>query len=119
MISKSPNGKVEFVDIVGAGVYHTVAATNNSDQHEQKAVLQIPFGWLSDKIGRKPVILAGLTLFALGSLVAGMAETVEGLVVGRFLQGSGAIAGTVMALLADLTRDEQRTKAMDARGPAP
>jgi len=77
-----------------------------------QALLQIPFGWLSDRIGRKPVIVAGLVLFALGSLVAGVAEDTLGIILGRALQGAGAIAGTVMALAADLTRDEQRTKAM-------
>jgi MFS family permease len=77
-----------------------------------QAMLQIPFGWLSDRIGRKPVIIAGLVLFALGSVVAGLADTTIGIIAGRALQGAGAIAGTVMALAADLTRDEQRTKAM-------
>ena len=77
-----------------------------------QAILQIPMGWLSDRIGRKPVILAGLVVFALGSAVAGLAESIEGVILGRFLQGAGAIGGSVMALTADLTRDEQRTKAM-------
>ena len=77
-----------------------------------QALLQIPLGWLSDKLGRKPVIVGGLLVFALGSVVAGMAETIEGVVLGRALQGAGAIASTVMALVADLTREEQRTKAM-------
>lgn len=77
-----------------------------------QAILQIPFGWLSDRIGRKPVIIAGLILFALGSVVAGMADSTGGIIFGRALQGAGAIAGTVMALAADLTREEQRTKAM-------
>ncbi|MEP5569767.1 MAG: MFS transporter [Halioglobus sp.] len=77
-----------------------------------QALLQIPLGWLSDKLGRKPVIVGGLLVFALGSIVAGMADTIEGVVVGRALQGAGAIASTVMALVADLTREEQRTKAM-------
>ena len=77
-----------------------------------QAVLQIPFGWLSDRVGRKPVIVAGLLLFTLGSIIAAMADTVPGIVLGRTLQGAGAIAGTVMALVADLTREEQRTKAM-------
>ncbi|MBA6414145.1 MFS transporter [Parahaliea sp. F7430] len=77
-----------------------------------QALLQIPFGWLSDRLGRKPVIIGGLLLFALGSLVAALADSVQGVIIGRALQGAGAIASTVMALVADLTREEQRTKAM-------
>ncbi|KAA3629693.1 MAG: MFS transporter [Proteobacteria bacterium] len=81
-----------------------------------QALLQIPFGMISDRVGRKPVIFAGLLLFALGSVVAALAETVYGVIAGRALQGSGAIAGALMATLADLTRDEQRTKAMAFMG---
>ncbi|MDG2046080.1 MAG: MFS transporter [Halioglobus sp.] len=77
-----------------------------------QAALQIPFGWLSDRVGRKPVIIFGLLLFALGSVIAAVAESMNGIILGRILQGSGAIASTVMALVADLTREEQRTKAM-------
>ncbi|PLW67556.1 MFS transporter [Pseudohalioglobus lutimaris] len=77
-----------------------------------QAVLQIPLGWLSDRVGRKPVIIGGLVVFALGSIVAAMADSIYGIVAGRALQGMGAIASTIMALVADLTREEQRTKAM-------
>ncbi len=77
-----------------------------------QAILQIPFGLLSDHIGRKPVIVGGLILFAVGSVVAALADTMYGVILGRALQGSGAIAAAVMALAADLTREEQRTKAM-------
>jgi MFS family permease len=77
-----------------------------------QALLQIPFGWLSDRIGRKPVIIGGLIIFALGSVVAAQADSAMGIVIGRALQGAGAIASTLMALVADLTREEQRTKAM-------
>jgi MFS family permease len=77
-----------------------------------QAVLQIPAGWLSDRIGRKPVIYAGLTLFALGSVVAALSDSVYGVAIGRVLQGSGAIAGAILALAADITREENRTKAM-------
>ena len=80
------------------------------------ALLQIPLGWLSDKVGRKPVIIGGLLLFALGSVVAAMSTSVMGIIVGRALQGAGAISGTLMALVADLTREEQRTKAMAVVG---
>ncbi|WP_438971660.1 MFS transporter [Methylophaga sp.] len=81
-----------------------------------QALLQIPFGMLSDRIGRKRVITIGLLLFAAGSAVAAMAESIEMVIAGRLLQGSGAIAAAVMALTADLTRDEQRTKAMASIG---
>ncbi|WP_107850960.1 MFS transporter [Oceanimonas marisflavi] len=77
-----------------------------------QAILQIPAGWLSDRIGRKPVIYAGLALFAAGSVVAALSESVYGVVIGRVLQGSGAIAGAILALAADITREENRTKAM-------
>jgi MFS family permease len=77
-----------------------------------QALLQVPLGWLSDRVGRKPVIVGGLLMFALGSAVAAMADSVTGIILGRALQGAGAIASTIMALVADLTREEQRTKAM-------
>ncbi|WP_417617779.1 MFS transporter [Oceanisphaera sp.] len=77
-----------------------------------QAVLQIPAGWLSDRIGRKPVIYGGLALFALGSVVAALSDSVYGVAIGRVLQGSGAIAGATLALAADITREEHRTKAM-------
>ncbi len=77
-----------------------------------QAIFQIPFGMLSDRLGRKPVIVCGLLLFFLGSVVAASADSITGVIIGRALQGAGAIAAAVMAMLADLTRDEQRTKAM-------
>jgi len=77
-----------------------------------QALLQIPFGIASDRFGRKPVILFGMLLFLIGSVVAALATTMEMVIVGRALQGSGAVAAAVIALLSDLTRDEQRTKAM-------
>lgn len=81
-----------------------------------QALLQIPFGVMSDRIGRKPLILAGLIIFVLGSVVAALADSVYGLILGRFLQGGGAISAVVMALLTDLTSDENRTKAMATIG---
>ena len=77
-----------------------------------QALLQIPFGWLSDRIGRKPVIAAGLLVFAVGSLVAALADSITGIIIGRALQGAGAIAAALMALAADLSREEHRTKMM-------
>lgn len=81
-----------------------------------QAVLQIPFGWLSDKFGRKPLIYFGLAIFALGSCVAALADSIYIMLLGRALQGAGAIASVLMALLADLTRDEKRTQAMASVG---
>lgn len=81
-----------------------------------QAALQIPFGLLSDRIGRKPVILGGLLLFALGSVIAAGAQDIWLVILGRAIQGSGAIAAAVMALAADLTREENRTKAMTTIG---
>lgn len=77
-----------------------------------QAILQIPFGMLSDKIGRKPVIIMGLILFIAGSLLAAVSQQMTGIIFGRLLQGAGAIGSTTVALLADLTSVEHRTKAM-------
>jgi MFS family permease len=77
-----------------------------------QALLQIPFGMLSDRIGRRPVIYAGLLIFAAGSLLAANADSIWGVIAGRVLQGAGAISAAVMALLSDLTREQHRTKAM-------
>ncbi|TAN08771.1 MAG: MFS transporter [Rhodanobacteraceae bacterium] len=77
-----------------------------------QALLQIPFGFLSDRIGRKRVIAAGLVLFAAGSVIAALSPSVYGIVLGRVLQGAGAVGSTLLALAADLTLEEHRTRAM-------
>ncbi|MCP4010310.1 MAG: MFS transporter, partial [Proteobacteria bacterium] len=81
-----------------------------------QALLQIPFGVLSDRWDRKKAIILGLLIFALGSIIAGLAESIYGVLAGRLIQGAGAISAAVIALLADLTREEQRTKAMAVIG---
>jgi MFS family permease len=73
-----------------------------------QAVLQQPFGWLSDRWGRRPVLLMGLGIFAAGGVVAALADSMAWLIAGRALQGCGAIAGVAMALAADVTRPEKR-----------
>lgn len=77
-----------------------------------QALLQIPMGMLSDRIGRKPIIIGGLVLFALGSAIAAMSDSIYGVMLGRIIQGAGAVAGALLALAADLTREEHRTKVM-------
>ncbi|MEY2341298.1 MFS transporter [Acidithiobacillus sp. IBUN Pt1247-S3] len=81
-----------------------------------QACLQIPFGKLSDHIGRKPVIAMGLLIFAIGSVVAALATSIDGLLIGRVLQGAGAVAAAIIALTADLVREERWTKAMAVIG---
>ncbi len=81
-----------------------------------QALFQLPFGMASDKFGRKPMIYLGLFIFAIGSMVAALAMNIEGVIIGRAIQGAGAVSAVVTALLADLTRDENRTKAMASIG---
>lgn len=77
-----------------------------------QGVLQIPYGAASDRWGRKPVIAAGLIVFAVGSFIAALADDIAWTIVGRAIQGAGAISAAVTAFIADATRDEHRTKAM-------
>ncbi len=81
-----------------------------------QSLLQIPLGRLSDRVGRKPVIVGGLLVFVLGSVVAALSDSLTGVIIGRALQGAGAIASAIMALAADLTREEHRTKVMAVIG---
>ena len=81
-----------------------------------QALLQIPFSLLADRFSRKPLIIFGLLLFALGGAVAAMSETIYGVIIGRAIAGAGAVSAVVMALLADVTREENRTKAMATMG---
>ncbi len=76
-----------------------------------QALLQIPFGYLSDKYGRKPIILVGMLTYAIGSLMAGLVSNIWSMVFARFLQGFGAVSSAMIALSADLTREEVRTRA--------
>jgi MFS family permease len=81
-----------------------------------QAIFQIPLGLWSDRIGRKPVIVMGLVIFAFGSWVAGQAETMNQLIIGRALQGCGAIASALMAMAADVSREERRSQMMAVLG---
>jgi MFS family permease len=81
-----------------------------------QALFQLPFGMASDKFGRKPMLYLGLAIFAVGSMVAALAMNIETIILGRAIQGAGAVSAVVTALLADLTRDENRTKAMATIG---
>jgi MFS family permease len=98
---KLPGGESHFLIGMALGAYGLT-----------QAILQIPAGWLSDRYGRKPVIVIGLLLFAAGSFIAASADDIYWIIAGRVIQGAGAINAAVMALTADLTREENRTKAM-------
>ncbi|OIR15303.1 inner membrane transport protein YajR [mine drainage metagenome] len=98
---KLPGGQSHFLIGIALGAYGLT-----------QAILQIPAGWLSDRYGRKPVIIVGLLLFAAGSFIAASADDIYWIILGRVIQGAGAINAAVMALTADLTREEHRTKAM-------
>lgn len=106
---------------------HTLAGENNADSMKMvglamamygltQALLQLPLGILSDKIGRKKTIYLGMIVFALGSFMAAVANSVEMLIIARAIQGAGAVSAAVTALLADLTREEVRTRAMSMIG---
>lgn len=81
-----------------------------------QALLQLPLGMLSDRIGRKRIVIGGLLLLVVGSVIAATADNIYGLIIGRILQGSGAISATLMALVSDLTTEQNRTKSMAAIG---
>ncbi len=81
-----------------------------------QAALQVPLGALSDRVGRLPVIVGGLAVFAAGSVVAAMADSIQGVIAGRFLQGAGAISATLTALITDATRESVRTRSMAVFG---
>jgi MFS family permease len=100
-----PGGNDRFWVGVALGIYGLT-----------QAALQIPFGWASDRYGRKRLIYIGLLIFSVGSFVAAWAPTLSWVVVGRTLQGAGAISGIVIALAADLTRSEVRSRTMAAIG---
>ncbi len=94
------------------GVSHAMVGIALGAYGLTQACLQVPFGWLSDRWGRKRTIYLGLVIFALGSFMAATAQDINMVILGRIIQGAGAISAAVIALAADLTRDEQRTKAM-------
>ncbi len=81
-----------------------------------QSILQIPLGILSDRVPRKPLIISGMLIFAAGAAVSALSHSIHGVILGRALQGAGAISAVAMALVADLTRDEHRTKAMAVIG---
>ncbi|WP_312332871.1 MFS transporter [Acinetobacter variabilis] len=81
-----------------------------------QAILQIPFSLIADRYSRKPLVVLGLLLFALGGAIAAMSDTIYGVIVGRAIAGGGAVSAVVMALLADVTREENRMKAMAVMG---
>jgi MFS family permease len=101
-----------YAQRLDGGHSHTMVGIALGAYGLTQACLQVPFGWLSDRWGRKPTIYFGLAIFALGSFIAAVASDISLVILGRVIQGAGAISAAVLALTADLTRDEQRTKAM-------
>jgi MFS family permease len=101
-----------YAEHLPGGSDHTLIGIALGAYGLTQAILQVPFGWLSDRWGRKRTIYLGLLVFAAGSFLAAMAQDIHMVIVGRIIQGAGAISSAVIALTADLTRDEQRTKAM-------
>ena len=81
-----------------------------------QAIMQIPLGVLSDRIGRVPVIVAALLLLAAGSVIAATADTIYGVIAGRLMQGAGAISAALVAFIADATRETVRTRSMAIYG---
>jgi len=81
-----------------------------------QSILQIPFGWLSDKIGRRPVLIIGLSLFAVGSVICGMADNINELIIARIIQGAGAVSSVAVASLGDVTRHEVRAQSFTIVG---
>ena len=96
-----PGGDNRFLVGLALGIYGLT-----------QAALQIPFGIASDRFGRKPVMMLGLLIFAAGSFVAGVSHTLDGIIIGRAIQGAGAISAAISAMIADSTHDHNRTKAM-------
>ncbi len=101
-----------YAEHLPGGESHTLVGLALGMYGLTQALLQLPFGMASDRVGRKRVIYFGLVLFALGSFIAAFADDIYMVIVGRTIQGAGAINAAVTALLADLTREEHRTKAM-------
>jgi MFS family permease len=105
-----------YAEHLPGGENHTLVGLALGAYGLTQALLQLPFGMASDRLGRKRVIYFGLALFALGSFIAAFSHDIYWVIVGRSIQGAGAINAAVTALLADLTREEHRTKAMAAIG---
>ena len=101
-----------YAEDLPGGDNHTLVGLALGIYGLTQAILMLPFGMASDRIGRKKVIIFGLIVFALGSFVAAVATDIYWTIFGRALQGAGAVSAAVTAMLADLTREEHRTKAM-------
>src|SRR5438874_4557439 len=105
-----------YAETLPGGRDHTLVGLALGAYGLTQAILQIPFGWASDRWGRKPAIVIGLVIFAIGSFIAAWAPDIWWTIAGRTVQGAGAISAAVLALAADLTRSEVRTRAMAAIG---
>jgi len=101
-----------YAETLPGGRDHTLVGLALGAYGLTQAILQVPFGWASDRWGRKPVIATGLVIFSIGSFVAAWAPDIWWTIAGRTVQGAGAISAAAIALTADLTRSEVRTRAM-------
>ncbi len=105
-----------YAESLKGGQNHTLIGWALGAYGLMQVLLQLPFGIASDKYGRKKMIYLGLILFAIGSAVAAIGTDIITVIIGRAIQGAGAISAVVTALVADLTREEHRTKAMATIG---